>query len=317
MAGLEDNAFLQAEIGQHKQAEVALCQSDINLLTLIDHIQAAVWSVDASYVLMALNSAFKQHVSLAFEVELSPGMSAVNCLPSEQQRLWIDYYDRALKGDRFCIEQHYLLNGVSIYVDVVFNPIIDNNGQITGVAVFSRDITQRKQTETQLLHDAFHDRLTGLPNHTLFLDRLTHAVELAQRQNYLFAVLFLDLDHFKAINDSLGHIAGDQLLRQLAHELENCLRLGDTISRFGGDEFTVLLEAIHDKNDAVLVVERIKQRLAQPFKLDGREIYISASIGIALSSSDYDQPEDLVRYADLAMYRAKAFDSTCYEVFEP
>lgn len=317
MSGLEEtNQLLQAEIERLQQVEKALHQNTRNLIDLIESTQDAVWSVDSQYTVLTLNLALKQLFLLAFDVELTPGMNAVDCLPAEQRSLWIDYYSRALKGDRFYTEHYYFLNDVSIYLDISFNPICDRSGQVTGVAVFSKDITNRKRTETQLLHNAFHDRLTGLPNRTLFLERLTYTVERVQRQEGLFAVLFLDLDQFKLINDNLGHWAGDHLLCQVAQELENCLRLGDTVSRFGGDEFAILLENISDIGEVISVVEQIQQRLTLPFMLNRREVFVSASIGIALSSSDYEQPEDLLRYADIAMYRTKRLDGTYYEIFD-
>jgi diguanylate cyclase (GGDEF)-like protein/PAS domain S-box-containing protein len=316
MSGLEEiNQLLQTKIEQLQQTEKSLRQSEANLLNLIENTQDAVWSVDSHSDLLALNSAFRQLFLLAFDVELAPGMNAVSCLPTEQQTLWKGYYDRALKGDRFSVEHYYFLNNVSVYLDISFNPILDSRGQITGVAVFSRDITSRKRTEAQLLHSAFHDKLTGLPNRTLFLDRLTYTAERGRRQNSLFAVLLLDLNQFKQVNDNLGHLAGDNLLCQFAHELENCLRLGDTASRFGGDEFAILLDNMSDISEATLVVDRIQQRLTLPFLLNRHEVCVTASIGIAFSNSGYDQPQDLLHYADIAMYRAKGNDGTCYEIF--
>lgn len=317
MSDLEEiNQLLQAKIDRLQKAEKALRQNEENLLDLIESTQDAVWSVDSHYTVLTLNLAFKQLFLLAFDVELAPGMNAVDCLPAEQRTLWIDYYNRALKGDRFDAEHYYFLNDISIYLDISFNPIFNRSGLITGVAVFSRDITNRKQTETKLLHSTLHDRLTGLPNRTLFLERLTYTAERVQRQNGLFAVLFLDLDQFKRINDHLGHSAGDHLLCQFAQELENCLRLGDTASHFGGDEFAILLE-IGDVKEAISVVERIQQRLTLPFLLNRHEVFVTASIGIAFSSSGYDQPQDLLHYADIAMYRAKGGDGTCYEIYYP
>ena len=185
------------------------------------------------------------------------------------------------------------------------------------------ELLERKRMEAQLRHDAFHDSLTGLPNRTLFLDRLNHALQLSNRRLYLnsvnlseqFAVLFLDLDRFKVVNDSLGHLAGDQLLKIVAKRLVDCLRGGDTVARLGGDEFVMLLEEIEDLNDVIEVVQRIKDSLQRPVIFDGNEIFISTSIGIALNSDDYTQPDQLLRDADTAMYRAKEKGRDRYEIF--
>ncbi len=181
-----------------------------------------------------------------------------------------------------------------------------------------RDITERKRAEDTLVQNAFHDALTGLPNRALFMDRLGQAVEQVKRhEDYLFAVLFLDLDRFKMINDSLGHLLGDQLLIAIATRLKACLRPTDTVARLGGDEFTILLEDIQDVSDAIRVANRVEEELALPFELDGQEVFISASIGITLSMTGYDQPEDVLRDADIAMYRAKNQSSARYEIFNP
>jgi diguanylate cyclase (GGDEF)-like protein len=187
------------------------------------------------------------------------------------------------------------------------------------------ELSERKKMESQLRHDAFHDSLTGLPNRSLFLDRLSHALQLYQRRSHLntntfpeqFAVLFLDLDRFKIINDSLGHLAGDQLLMTVAERLVNCLRSGDTVARLGGDEFVMLIEEIEDINDVLEVVFRIQEALKVPADIDGHEIFISTSIGIALNSSEYNQPDQLLRDADTAMYRAKEQGRSRYEIFNP
>jgi diguanylate cyclase (GGDEF)-like protein len=187
------------------------------------------------------------------------------------------------------------------------------------------ELLERKKMEAQLRHDAFHDALTGLPNRSLFLDRLNHALQLSNRRLYLntgnlpeqFAVLFLDLDRFKVINDSLGHLAGDQLLQTVAKRLVDCLRGGDTVARLGGDEFVMLLEEIEDINDVIEVVQRIKESLKIPVLIDSNEIVISTSIGIALNSADYTQPDQLLRDADTAMYRAKEQGRDRYEIFNP
>lgn len=179
------------------------------------------------------------------------------------------------------------------------------------------EITERKRAESQLLHLAFHDALTGLPNRASFINRLRHAINYSKRHSdYLFAVLFIDLDRFKVINDSLGHHKGDQFLLAIASRLELCVRSIDTAARLGGDEFTILLEGIQDVSDAIKVAERIEQELKLPFELEGQEIFTTASIGIALSSTvNYERPEDVLRDADTAMYRAKILGRARYELF--
>jgi diguanylate cyclase (GGDEF)-like protein/PAS domain S-box-containing protein len=193
----------------------------------------------------------------------------------------------------------------------------DAEGKVYRMAGSQTDITDRKVAEMQLLHDAFHDALTGLPNRALFMNRLEHATERAKRRkDYQFAVLFLDLDRFKVINDSLGHLVGDQLLIEIAQRLVKCLRPGDTVARLGGDEFAILLDGIESVNDAIRVSDRIQKELMLPFNLNGQEVCMTTSIGIALNNRDYNQPNDLLRDADIAMYRAKALGKARYAVFD-
>ena len=165
-------------------------------------------------------------------------------------------------------------------------------------------------------YQALHDSLTGLPNRVLFLDRLRHALDSAGRDESLSAVLFLDLDNFKIINDSLGHEEGDKLLQIIGHRLQKCSRPADTTARLGGDEFAVLLENIEGVGDAVHVAQRVAGELRTPFDLQGRELTVTSSVGIALSSPAYEQPGDLLRDADVAMYQAKKAKKT-HEVFNP
>jgi diguanylate cyclase (GGDEF)-like protein/PAS domain S-box-containing protein len=180
-----------------------------------------------------------------------------------------------------------------------------------------QDITDRKQAERQLLHDAFHDALTGLSNRALFIDRLKLALARHKRLGAdHFAVLFLDLDRFKVINDSLGHVIGDQLLVGIARRLETCLRPGDTVARLGGDEFTILLEDVQDTREVTAIAQRILKELSLPFNLGGHEVYTTASIGIAPSTTGYESPDDILRDADTAMYRAKSLGKSRHEVFD-
>jgi len=206
-------------------------------------------------------------------------------------------------------------------------------GDIEQLVVVNRDVTERKRAEEMLAHNAFHDGLTNLPNRALFLSRLQHALDMAKRHaTYKFAVLFIDLDEFKVVNDSLGHIAGDELLIQIGQRLNTSLRRDDTIARnqggkapeaaaeslarIGGDEFTIVLDDIADPSDAVRVAERIQSRLALPFLINRQEVVVSASIGIALSTTLRTAAEEVLRDAEIAMYRAKRAGKARCEVFD-
>lgn len=203
------------------------------------------------------------------------------------------------------------------WITVTGRPIKDKKGRLKGGVIVCRDISERKRVEEQLLHDAFHDGLTGLANRALFMDRLEQAIARAKRQaNYLFAVLFLDLDRFKVINDSLGHIVGDQLLIAISRRLEACLRRGDTIARLGGDEFAILLENIQSEQYVIQIAERLQADLMLPFNVGRHEIFASTSIGIAFSTTDYEHSQDLLRDADTAMYHAKGMGKAQYQIFD-
>lgn len=195
----------------------------------------------------------------------------------------------------------------------------EDDGTPSRMAGSQTDISLRKRAEEQLVRDAFYDVLTGLPNRALFMDRLGHALKRLKRlmDGYGFAVLFLDLDRFKVINDSLGHMTGDALLIETAKRLEKCVRPGDTVARLGGDEFVILFDDVRDAESAKAIAERVQTALSTPFYVNACEVFSSASIGIALSSHEYDRPEDILRDADITMYRAKALGKARIEVFDP
>ena len=202
-----------------------------------------------------------------------------------------------------------ILSDVSVYL----GPVVSLSIVSIIVYLFAHSLN-RAYYERR--HQALHDSLTDLPNRLLFLERLRHALDSAKRDESLSAVLFLDLDNFKIINDSLGHEEGDKLLRIIGHRLQKCSRPADTTARLGGDEFAVLLENIEGVGDAVHVAQRVASELRTPFHLQGRELTVTSSVGIALSNTTYEQPEDLLRDADVAMYQAKKAKKT-HEVFNP
>ncbi len=261
-------------------------------------------------------------------------------------RATLDQIRAALKAWQPVVAEliNYRKDGSEFWVELSIVPVADESGWYTNWVSVQRDITERKQAESallraavveatnqklkkeirerqrveaQLLHNSLHDILTSLPNRALFMDRLERSLmQTKKRKDCLTAILFLDLDRFKLVNDSLGHIFGDQLLREIAHRLKRCLREEDTVARFGGDEFTILLENIQDINEATQIAQRVQEELTLPFILNKHEVFTTVSIGIALSSNGSEQPEEVLRNADIAMYRAKNLGRAKYSVFD-
>jgi diguanylate cyclase (GGDEF)-like protein/PAS domain S-box-containing protein len=205
-------------------------------------------------------------------------------------------------------------DGTLLPVAFTSSPVV-REGELVGSVIAFHDISERKEFERQLTHQAFHDALTGLPNRALFLDRLGHAQARAARIGATHALLFIDLDRFKVVNDSLGHQIGDELLVQVAERLQASLRATDTLARFGGDEFVALLEDLEDGDEAIVVTQRILEQVRHPFPVAGRELAVSCSIGVVVGDGGTDDPDECLREGDVAMYRAKARGRNCFEIF--
>ncbi|HET9015998.1 MAG TPA: EAL domain-containing protein [Thermomicrobiaceae bacterium] len=208
-------------------------------------------------------------------------------------------------------------DGRQIDVSLTISPVRDETGRVVGASTVARDISARKGLEAALVHQAFHDSLTGLANRALFLDRLEHALVRGSRHDRRVAILFVDLDNFKVINDSLGHEAGDQLLEQVGERLERSLRSGDTAARLGGDEFTVLLEDLPEPAEARQIAERVLEAIRAPLRIGRHELVVTASIGLATNASRASSGDDLLRHADMAMYQAKRQGKSRVEVYDP
>ncbi|MGH9945876.1 MAG: putative bifunctional diguanylate cyclase/phosphodiesterase [Pyrinomonadaceae bacterium] len=207
--------------------------------------------------------------------------------------------------------------GTTLWVLQSASLIRDNDGKPRHVIFQIQNISDRKLAEDLIRHAAFHDALTGLPNRTLFTDRLSMAIERAKRSSdFKFAVLFLDLDRFKVLNDSLGHDSGDKLLVDLSRRLEKCVRTVDSVARLGGDEFVILLDGIVSIVEATTIAERIQESLKTPFDFEGQKFFTTASMGIACSTQNYERPEDVLRDADTAMYKAKSAGKARHELFD-
>jgi diguanylate cyclase (GGDEF)-like protein/PAS domain S-box-containing protein len=208
-------------------------------------------------------------------------------------------------------------DGLEVHIEDSVAPIHDRDGQVTGAVIVFRDVSATRALEKELTNSAQHDFLTGLPNRMLLNDRIGQALALAHRQRGHAAVLFLDLDEFKEVNDSLGHAIGDKLLQSVAKRLLECVRSPDTVVRHGGDEFIVLLQELKHPQDAVFTVARLLKTVADIHFVDSHEIHISTSIGVSIYPSDGQDGETLIRNADIAMYYAKKNGSQSYRFFRP
>ncbi|MGD8813406.1 MAG: PAS domain S-box protein, partial [Anaerolineales bacterium] len=209
-------------------------------------------------------------------------------------------------------------NGTPFWASINATATFNEQGELEWLDGVIEDVTDRRRAEEKLLRDAFFDGLTNLPNRALLLDRLDRAIERSKRRkDYHCAVLFMDLDRFKIVNDSLGHGVGDMLLISVAGRLEKCLRSSDTVARLGGDEFVVLLEELKDLGQATFVADRIREELNRVHNLNGHEVFTSGSIGIVMTVQGYDDPADVLRDADIAMYGAKLAGKDRYQIFDP
>ncbi|HVL93239.1 MAG TPA: EAL domain-containing protein [Acidimicrobiales bacterium] len=271
------------------------------LAAVLDTAREGVWLLDADGVTEMSNR--RMAAMLGVEPTALVGRPALD---------FLERVPTAADGEELALRR---ADGTEVWALVVASAVEREPGSPAGLLLMASDLTDRKSAEAALVHQAFHDGLTGLPNRALFLDRLRHSLSRSARRGNDTAVLFLDVDRFKLVNDSLGHAIGDEVLRAVSDRLCSVLRAGDTVARFGGDEFVILCEDIGDGTEAVVLAERVAKELARPLAVADREIALSASIGIALSHGAEDSAEVLVRDADAAMYQAKDRGRDRIEVF--
>ena len=317
---LEDaNEHLEREIEERRKMELALRESEERYALAARGANDGLWDWNLVAGEVYLSERWREMVGMVDpSISLSPEEWFSRVHLSDLPQLKVDIAAQAAGSRSHFHSEHRLRHSEGFFIWVLCRGIVvrDTEGRALRIAGSMTDITARKDLEERLRREAQFDSLTTLPNRSYATDLLRRAIARAKRnREQQFGVLFLDCDRFKVVNDSLGHHAGDSLLRLVAGRLNGCVRPGDVVARLGGDEFVVILEGVKDEAEAITVAERIQHSLAQPFYLDGRELFMSVSVGIAMSQPGVERPEDYLRDADLAMYRAKLRGRARHEVF--
>jgi len=297
------------------RAERALHESHQFATEIIENAGEGIVVYDREFRYIVFNRFMEELTGLPASDVI--GRLAPEVFPHLREQHVDDLLVRALSGEQVSSPDifYYVPNSERRgWVSGVYRPHYDSKGNIAGVIGLIRDITERKTAEQQIEYQAYHDALTSLANRRLFQEHLTLALALAQRRQRLVAVLFLDLDHFKLVNDSLGHSTGDALLKVVAARLKAAVREGDTVARVGGDEFTIVLQELSSRADAAVVAQKVLQTIAEPVEVNGERLYVTTSIGITLFPEDGEDAETLLKNADNAMYRAKAEGRNTYQM---
>ena len=323
------NELLLRDIARRREVEEALVESRERYALAAKAANDALWDWDLIANRMYLSERWYLMLGLDPSQALAdPETWFDRAHPQDRQPLRMALQEHLEGGEDHFELEHRLRTADGAYRWILCRGLLvrqDSRIPMRMVGSMS-DITARKEAEARLVHDALHDALTGLPNRVLFMERLAHAIQVSRRNpDTRSALLFLDLDNFKVVNDSMGHWAGDELLRAVAGRIERCLRGTDLLSRFGtekalarfgGDEFTILLMGVRGEEDAVRVARRVLEELGKPFHFRGQEVYTTASAGISFVDATCDDPSKLLRNADIAMYRAKAEGRAGYAIFD-
>ena len=316
---LSEVVVMHEDITDRVVFENALRESEEQYRTLINNVNLGIFrsSGNSADKIIQANPALVEifgYHSIHDLLELSP--ISLYTDPRDRDAFLSEIQSRGFVRDKEI--KYRKRDGQEFWARVNATATFDDNRVVQWIDGIIEDISEKKKIEEQLLFDAFHDPLTKLPNRALFIDHLAQAMGRATRNDeFLFAVAFLDLDRFKNVNDSLGHEAGDQLLIAIGQNISGCVRNVDTVARFSGDEFIILLEDLQDIEDAIEITSRILAELARPIEIQNREVRVTASCGIAFSSREYTAPGSIIRDADIAMYRAKVAGKNRYEIFDP
>ncbi|NOQ51347.1 MAG: EAL domain-containing protein [Desulfuromonadaceae bacterium] len=295
-------AALMAAIRQERKA---VKKSEAEKVAFMESAHDLIFHCTPDGKFLYVNPAWQN--ALGYGLDELSGKTVLDFIEEESKNRCMDEFHRALRGDKASTLEGHLVSryGTHVMVEGSFSCTF-KNGRPESMWGICRDITARKEAQEQLHHMAHHDMLTDLPNRFTFTDRLIQAKALAKREKRLLALLFLDLDRFKMVNDTLGHAVGDMMLQEVTNRLQSCVREVDTVSRFGGDEFVILLVNPETIADIERLAQQILKKLGQPMVIDGNELFITTSIGISIFPNDDTNTNDLIKKADIAMYQAKA-----------
>ena len=307
---------LHQEISERVQVQKALIEQRAYFLQLFENSPQAIMIVETDGKVVEVNKGFEKIFGYT-EKEIKGQYSKTLIVPEDMVAEDETFHQNILSGKTISKETFRLRkNGELIPVSFLGYPAMVKD-QIEGLFILYRDISERKKFEAQMLHQSFHDSLTGIPNRALLMERLNRSLERSKRRKeYQFAVLMIDLDNFKSINDSIGHMAGDKFLIQFSNQIKQCIRSTDTIARMGGDEFAVLLEEFNHPREIFKIARRIYNIGKSSFFIEKNEIKISASIGMVIKTKSYDLAENILRDADIALYRFKETGKSSFRIFK-
>jgi diguanylate cyclase (GGDEF)-like protein/PAS domain S-box-containing protein len=289
---------------ERRRKEGVLRSNELRLRSIVDSAPVCIHEIDREGRFLSINAEAARQVGNSYAEEIIGKPYLDYVAPWDQTRV-LDMLSKAREGRECQFEYTSIVDGSARVFSASLVPLGDEDGQVTKLLGYSRNITAQKSSEQRLVHRAEHDSLTDLPNRGLFMDRLRSGIARAKRTNQSLALLFVDLNEFKPVNDQHGHQTGDRLLRAVAQRLIAAVREVDTVARVGGDEFAVILEAISDAEDAAAVAVKIAECIGEPFSIDSHTLRIGASTGIAIYPGDGDSVNSLLQHADTQMYRVK------------
>jgi len=313
-APLPDPSFIESLLGtftgraaaelERRRMESVLRDNELRLRSIVESAPVSINEIDPSGRFLSINAEGARQAGSVYADEII-GQSYLDYVAPWDQKRVSDLLTEAGEGRVCQFEYTSIVDGEARMFSASLVPLRDEDGRVVKLLSYSHDITAQKESEEQLVHRAEHDSLTDLPNRGLFMDRLRSGIARAKRNNQPLALLFVDLNDFKPVNDEHGHHTGDRLLRVVAQRLMGAVREVDTVARVGGDEFAVILEAITDADDAASVAAKISETIGEPFSIDRRTLSIGASTGIAMYPGDGEEVSSLLQHADAEMYRAK------------